>query len=186
VNLNRARRAATIWLDADRQKAIERLEREIHQVTPAERMLFHKLFQHHERQLLQTVGSEATGPRSIFAKQLALMKTAAEHEDYGAANMSAGNRLQFQNRLSDAEPEATTWSLADMEHVTCQLEREIYGNTSNEQMQFKKEFSIHLIKLEAWWETIGIQALRKTIEQRVIHFRYPKMHLVNLITESIR
>jgi hypothetical protein len=34
VRLNRARQAATTWSDADRQKAIERLEREIHLVTP--------------------------------------------------------------------------------------------------------------------------------------------------------
>jgi len=48
VGLNRARQAATTWSDADRQKAIERLEREIHQVTPAKRKLFDKLFQCHE------------------------------------------------------------------------------------------------------------------------------------------
>jgi hypothetical protein len=43
-----------------------------------------------------------------------------------------------------------------------------------------------MIVFEAWWETIGIQVLRKTIEQYVIHFRYPKMHLVSHISESIR
>ena len=114
------------------------------------------------------------------------MKAAAEDEAYGAANMTADKRLQFQIRLSDAETGATTWSLADMERVTIQLEREIYGITSNEQKRFKKEFSIRLIEFEAWWETIGIQALRKSIEQRVIHFGYPKMHLVSHISESIR
>jgi len=79
--------------DADRQKAIERLEREIHQVTPAKCMLFDKLFQHNEQQLLQEVGTKGTGPRSIFTEQLALMKTAAEDEAYGAANMTADKRL---------------------------------------------------------------------------------------------
>jgi len=54
------------------------LEREIHQVTPAERKLFDKLFQHHERQLLQEVRTKAIGPRSIFAKKLAQRETAAE------------------------------------------------------------------------------------------------------------
>ena len=158
----------------------------MHQVKPAKRKLFDKLFQHHERQLLQEVGTKGTGPRSKFAKQLALMKTAAEDEVYGAANMTADKRLQFQIRLSDAETDATTWSLADTERVTNQLEREIYGITSNEQKRFKKEFSIRMIEFEAWWETLGIQALRKTIEQRVIHFGYPKMHLVSHISESIR
>jgi hypothetical protein len=43
-----------------------------------------------------------------------------------------------------------------------------------------------MIEFEAWWETIGIQVLRKTIEQCVIHFRYPKMHRVSHISESIR
>jgi len=186
VRLNRARQAATIWSDADRQKAIERLEHEIHQVIPAKLKLFDKLFQHHEQQLLQELGTKGTGPRSIFAKQIALIKTAAEDEIYGAANMTADKRLQFQIRLSNAETDATTWSLADTECVTTQLEREIDGITSNEQKQFKQEFSIPMIEFEAWWETIGIQALRKTIEQRVIHFGYPKMHVVSHISESIR
>jgi len=186
VRLNRARQAATTWSDADRQKAIERLEREIHQVTPAKRKLFDKLFQHHERQLLQEVGTKGTGPRSKFAKQLALLKTAADDEVYGAANKTADKRLQFQIHLSDAETDATTWSLADTERVTNELEREIYGITSNEQKRFKKEFSIRMIEFEAWWETIDIQALRKTIEQHVIQFGYPKMHLVTHISESIR
>jgi hypothetical protein len=185
VRLNRARQVATTWSDADHQKAIERLEREIHQVTPAKPKLFDKLFQHHERQLLQEVGAKATGPRSIFAKQLALMETAAEDDAYGARNMTADKQLQFQNRLSDGETEATTWSLADSERVTFQVEREIYGITSNEQKRFKKEFSIRLIEFEPWWETISIQVLRKTIEQRVIHFGYPEMHVVSHISESI-
>jgi len=186
VRLNRARQAATTWSDANCQKAIERLEREIHQVTPAKHKLFDKLFQHHEWQLSQEVGTKGTGPRSKFAKQPALMKTAAEDEVYGAANMTADKRLQFQIRLSDAETDATTWSLADTERVTNQMGREIYGITSNEQKRFKKEFSIRMIEFEAWWETIGIQALRKTIEQRVIHLGYPKMHLLSHISESIR
>ena len=134
---------------------------------------------------MQEVGTKATSPRGIFAKQLALMKTAAEDKAYGAANMNADKRLQFQNSLSDAEAEATTWSLADTERLTMQLEREIHGITSKKQRRFKKEYSIHLIEFEAWWETIDIQAPRKTIEQRIIHFGYPKLHLVSHISESI-
>jgi hypothetical protein len=38
----------------------------------------------------------------------------------------------------------------------------------------------------ACWETISIQALRKTIDQRAMHFGYRKMHLVSHISESIR
>jgi len=89
VHLNRAWQAATTWSDADCQKAIEQLEHEIHQVTPAKRKLFDKLFQHYERQLLQEVGTKATGPKSIFTKQLARMRTAAEDEAYVAANITA-------------------------------------------------------------------------------------------------
>jgi len=100
--------------------------------------------------------------------------------------MTADKQLQLRLRLSDAETESTTWSLADTERISIQLEREIYGITSNEQKGFKTEFSIRLIEFEAWWETIGIQALRKSIEQHIIHFGYPKMHLVSHISESIR
>ena len=136
--------------------------------------------------LLILVGTEVTGPRTRFAIDLALMKTASEDEAYGVANTIADKGLQFLVRLSDAATVATTRSLADTERVTYQLEREIYGITSNGQKQFKTEFSIRLIKFEAWWESIGIQAHRNTIEQRVIHFGYPKMHLVSHISESIR
>ena len=48
VCLNRAQQVETIWSDADRQRALERLGRTIHQVTPAERKLFDKCYQHHE------------------------------------------------------------------------------------------------------------------------------------------
>jgi len=46
--------------------------------------------------------------------------------------MTANKLLQFQIRLSGAEMEATTWKLADMQCITNQLEREIYGNSLNE------------------------------------------------------
>jgi hypothetical protein len=62
-------------------------------VTPAKRKLFDKLFQHHMRQQLQEVANKATGPRSIFAKKLAQMKTAAEEEAYGVVNMTANKRV---------------------------------------------------------------------------------------------
>jgi len=97
VPLNRARQAATIWSDADRQSAKERVEREIHQVTPFERNLFDISFQHHKRQLLQRVGTIATGPRSTFAKKLAQMNSAAEEEVYGAANMTTDKHVNFRS-----------------------------------------------------------------------------------------
>jgi len=114
------------------------------------------------------------------------MKTATKDEAYRAANMTADKCMQFQIRLSAAATEATTWSLADMERVSNQLEREIYGITWNEQQRFRNKFSIRLIDFEAWWETIGIQTLQKTIVQRVKHFRYPKMYLLSHISQSIR
>jgi len=42
-----------------------------------------------------------------------------------------------------------------------------------------------MIEYEAWWVTISIQVLQKTIEQGVIHFRYPTMHFVSHLSESI-
>jgi len=135
---------------------------------------------------LQDVGTKATGPRSIFAKKLAEMKTTAEEEAYRAVNMTANKSVQFQVCQSDAEIEATTGSIADTNRVVNQLEREIYGITSNDQMQSTKEFSIRLVKFEAWWQAIGVQELRKPIKQRAIHFGYTTMHLVSHISESIR
>jgi hypothetical protein len=99
-----------------------------------------------------------------MAKAVAPMKTAAEDKDHGPANMTADMQLQYQIPLSDSKTEAMTWSLGDMVFMSNQLESEIYAITSNEQKGFKKEFCIPLIKFEAWWETIGIQVLRKTIE----------------------
>jgi len=114
------------------------------------------------------------------------MKNAAEEEAYGAVNMTTDNRVQFQVCLSSAEIEATTWSIADADRVVNQLESEIYGITSKDQMQPTKEFSTCLVEFEAWWQAIGVQELRKTIEHRVIHFGYRIMHLVSHISESIR
>jgi len=183
--LNRARQAATTCSDADGQKVIERFAREIHQVIPTKCKLFDKWFQCHERPLLQEVRTRATSPRSKFAIELAIMKTAAKDKVDRVANMTTDKQPQFQIDLSDVETEATTWCLADTEQVTHQLEREIYGITLNEQKRFKKEFSIHLIEFEAWWETICVQAIQKTIEQCVVHFRYPKIHLRSYISDSI-
>jgi len=52
--------------------------------------------------------------------------------------------------------------------------------------QAKNGFSIRLIGCEAGKWAIGIQELRKPIEQCVIHFRYQRIHLVSHISESIR
>jgi hypothetical protein len=98
---------------------------------------------------LQEVGTKATGPRSIFTKKLAQLKTAAEEEAYGVVNMTANMRVQFQVCLSNTEIEATTWSIADMDRVVNQLERVIYRITSKDQMRFTKEFSIRLVEFEA-------------------------------------
>jgi hypothetical protein len=132
-------------------------------MTPVKRKLFDKLFQHHQRQLFQVVGTKATIPRSIFTKKLAEMKTAAEEEVYGAVNMTANKHLEFQVRLSHAGTEATTWNMADTDRIVSQLESGIYGITSNDQMQLEKEFSISLIEFEAWWQTISIQELWKPL-----------------------
>jgi hypothetical protein len=67
-----------------------------------------------------------------------------------------------------------------------QLERETYGITSKDQMRFTKEFYICLVKFEVWWHAISVQVLGKTIKQHIIHFGYPKMHLVSHISESIQ
>jgi len=125
------------------------------------------------RQLLQEVGTKATCPRSTFAKKLAQMKTAAEEKVYEAANMTTDKHVEYLVCLSHAETEATTWSIADLDSFANPLERDIYGITLNQQIPFKKELSIRLIKFETRWKTIAVHELRKTIDQCVIHFGYP-------------
>ena len=66
-----------------------------------------------------------------------------------------------------------------------QLQRAICGITSKPQMLFMKDISIHFFEVEARWQAIYIHEIWKTIKQRVIHFGYPKMHLVGHISESI-
>jgi hypothetical protein len=135
---------------------------------------------------LQEDWINVTDSGSIFAKQLAPMKTGSKYKTYRVANMTTNNRLRFLIPHSDADTEATAWSFTDEACVTIQLEREIYGITSNEQMWFRKKFTICLIEFEAWWESISIQTLWKTIQQGVIHFEYPKRYLVSHRSESIR
>jgi len=114
------------------------------------------------------------------------MKTVAEEEVDGGVNMTTDKHVEFQVRLCDAETKATTRSLADIDRIMSLLEREMYGITSNEQMRFKQELSIRLIKFETWWQAISVQELRKIIKQRVIQFGYPMLHPMSHISESIR
>jgi hypothetical protein len=79
------------------------------------------------------------------------MMTAVEEDVYRAVHITADKLVEFLVRLSNAETEVTTWCMADMNCIVSQLEREIYGITSNKQMPFKTEFSIHLMEFEAWW-----------------------------------
>jgi hypothetical protein len=46
-------------------------------------------------------------------------------------------------------------------------------------------FSLRLIEFEAWWKSVGSEALRKTMKRRVIPFASPKMNRVSHISESI-
>jgi hypothetical protein len=55
------------------------------------------------------------------------IKTSAEDEAYGVANVTPNKHVQPQISLYVVETEATTWSLADTERVTDQVQREIHG-----------------------------------------------------------
>jgi len=65
--------------------------------------------------------------------------------------MTANKGVEFQGCLSYAETEATTWSIAYTDCIANQLQRDIYGITSKDQIQFKKKFSIPWVEFEAWW-----------------------------------
>jgi hypothetical protein len=73
------------------------------------------------------------------------MKTVAEDETDGVANMTADMPLLLQICLPNAATDVPTLSMADMERVTDQLDREIFLITSNKQKLFKMEFTICLI-----------------------------------------
>jgi hypothetical protein len=73
-------------------------------------------------------------------------------------------------------------SIPHVDHIVNQLERKIYGITSQDQMQDTKEFSIRWAECDPWWSATGIHELGKTIEQCVIQFGYRKMHLLRLIS----
>jgi len=65
--------------------------------------------------------------------------------------------------------------------------RSIFAHNGNQYFNYTlKQLSITLTQFIASWQAIGIQEHRKRIQQPVIHFRYPKMHLVSHISESIR
>ena len=71
---------------------------------------------------MQNVGTTATSPTSTFAKKLAHMKTGAEAEVFGAANMTADKGVEFQVCQFDAKTDATTWSIADTDSIANWLE----------------------------------------------------------------
>ena len=93
---------------------------------------------------MQEVGTKATSPWSIFAKNLFKMNTAAKEEVYRVENITSNKGVEFRPCLSDAQSEAIMCGFADMDCIVTQLERTIYGITVNYQMQFKKEFYIRL------------------------------------------
>jgi len=73
------------------------------------------------------------------------MRNAAEKQVYGVVNIRADKRMEFQVHLSDAETQATTWSITDRNYIVSQLQREIHAITSNKQMRLRNELSIRLI-----------------------------------------
>jgi hypothetical protein len=127
VRLNSGWQVAIKRSDTDWQRALEQLERVLHQVTPAKRKVFHHLFQHHQRQLLPNVRTNATCPRSISGKKFAQMKTGADEEAYWTVNSNTDKRVKFQVCLSHVEIKATCRRMADMDSVVSQLEGEFDG-----------------------------------------------------------
>jgi hypothetical protein len=94
--------------------------------------------------------------------------------------------VQFQVYLSKVDIKASTRSITDIDHVVNQLAREIDSTTSTVQMPLTKEFSMELVEFDGWSQGIGVQMLRKTIEQCVVYFLYADMHLLSHISKSIQ
>jgi len=73
--------------------------------------------------------------------------------------MTAYKHVLSQAIQSGMDIQATTWSICGTDHFLSLLESEIYGITSNDQIQFRKEFSIHLMEFQAWWQSVGSQEI---------------------------
>jgi hypothetical protein len=113
------------------------------------------------------------------------MMTAAEEQVYGGVRITADKCVEFQVGLSHVKTDATTWRITNTDGIVCPLEREIHCISSHEQMRIKKELAICLIKFEVWWQAFGVLEHQKTIQQHIMHLRYPKIHLLSKMSKSI-
>jgi len=108
-------------------------------------------------------------------------------------NHSQGTLLPVIRDLnsSEGQPECPPMAWYSPEIDASQFTFHIFSHTPGHSQRLsyillmKKDFSIHLFESKAWWETIGIQMLLKTIEECVIHYRYPQVRLVSHISASI-
>jgi hypothetical protein len=57
------------------------------------------------------------------------MKTTAHNEVYTTVTLTANKQVESQVLVSDAESEATTWSVTDPDRIMSQVERVIYSIT---------------------------------------------------------
>jgi hypothetical protein len=99
--------------------------------------------------------------------------------------MTADQHVEFQLGQSCSGTQVTTRSIANAKHDVTQLASVIDGISLNKQMLFLGQFSSDLIEFTAWWQAVDLHELKITIEQDIIRFRYPMMHLVSHISESI-
>jgi len=87
------------------------------------------------------------------------MKSPNEEMIYCVANMTTDKLVACQVSPFDADTDATTRSMPDMDHITDSLQREIHCTTSSKQKWLKMELWIHMIRFEARWETFDIPIL---------------------------
>jgi len=146
---------------------------------------YRKLFHLYDWQQWHEVGTTALSLRGIFAKKPDQMDSAIADEVYWMANMVPNKHVEYQIHLSNAETEATSWSITDMHYITEYLVRERSSITSNIPKQFKNEWSIFSIQIEASRKCIIIYMLWEAVYPQAIYFSYPMTHLVNNISDSI-
>lgn len=103
------------------------------------------------------------------------MIIATRYDANGQAQMTTDKWLKFQMSLSDVETEAMTWSIADTEYGTDQQESGMYEIYLNLQKCIRNTLFICIIKIDTWWETIGIGVLWTMCKQCGEHFGYSKM-----------
>jgi len=129
VHLNRVWKAATKRSDADPQRTMSNwsltsLQWHLLNI----RVLIYYPYMMRDN-YCRKLGLRQPVPEAHLQKTLAQLNMATEEEGNWAANTTTDMHAEYQVHLSNAETDATTWSIADTDLIVNQLERDMYCKT---------------------------------------------------------